>query len=50
KEFPWWGELHGWWCMNPAYNSTWSAADTVAQKTVCMFVCFTLVMTKCNNP
>ncbi|KAI5998949.1 hypothetical protein F5J12DRAFT_784792 [Pisolithus orientalis] len=25
KEFPWWGELHGWWCMNPAYNNTWSA-------------------------
>ncbi|KAI5998981.1 hypothetical protein F5J12DRAFT_784823 [Pisolithus orientalis] len=25
KEFPWWGELHGWWCMNPTYNNTWSA-------------------------
>ncbi|KAI5996038.1 hypothetical protein F5J12DRAFT_725894, partial [Pisolithus orientalis] len=28
KEFPWWGELHGWWHTNPAYNSTWSAADS----------------------
>ncbi|KAI5991082.1 hypothetical protein F5J12DRAFT_697973, partial [Pisolithus orientalis] len=28
KEFPWWGKLHGWWCTNPAYNSTWSAADS----------------------
>ncbi|KAI6003464.1 hypothetical protein F5J12DRAFT_687871, partial [Pisolithus orientalis] len=28
KEFPWWGDLHGWWCMNPAYNSMWSGADS----------------------
>ncbi|KAI6154733.1 hypothetical protein BKA82DRAFT_106606, partial [Pisolithus tinctorius] len=28
QEFPWWGELHGWWRTNPAYNSTWSAADS----------------------
>ncbi|KAI5998978.1 hypothetical protein F5J12DRAFT_784820 [Pisolithus orientalis] len=28
KEFPWWGELHGWWHTNHAYNSTWSAADS----------------------
>ncbi|KIN93121.1 hypothetical protein M404DRAFT_34287 [Pisolithus tinctorius Marx 270] len=28
QEFPWWGELHRWWCTNPAYNSTWSAADS----------------------
>ncbi|KAI6146224.1 hypothetical protein BKA82DRAFT_3980732, partial [Pisolithus tinctorius] len=28
KEFPWWGDLHGWWRTNPAYNSTWSGADS----------------------
>ncbi|KIN92694.1 hypothetical protein M404DRAFT_112537, partial [Pisolithus tinctorius Marx 270] len=28
KEFSWWGDLHGWWCTNPAYNSTWSGADS----------------------
>ncbi|KAI6154693.1 hypothetical protein BKA82DRAFT_23403 [Pisolithus tinctorius] len=28
REFPWWGELDGWWRTNPAYNSTWSAADS----------------------
>ncbi|KAI5990291.1 hypothetical protein F5J12DRAFT_966727, partial [Pisolithus orientalis] len=28
REFPWWGELHRWWHTNPAYNSTWSAADS----------------------
>ncbi|KAI5984248.1 hypothetical protein F5J12DRAFT_682254, partial [Pisolithus orientalis] len=28
KEFPWWGDLHGWWHMNPAYNSMWSGADS----------------------
>ncbi|KIN98432.1 hypothetical protein M404DRAFT_112775, partial [Pisolithus tinctorius Marx 270] len=28
KEFPWWGDLHSWWCMNSAYNSMWSGADS----------------------
>ncbi|KAI6101926.1 hypothetical protein F5141DRAFT_1065871 [Pisolithus sp. B1] len=28
KEFLWWGDLHGWWHMNPAYNNMWSAADS----------------------
>ncbi|KAI6151563.1 hypothetical protein BKA82DRAFT_3935966, partial [Pisolithus tinctorius] len=28
KEFPWWGDLHSWWCTNPAYNSMWSGADS----------------------
>ncbi|KIN95947.1 hypothetical protein M404DRAFT_95704, partial [Pisolithus tinctorius Marx 270] len=28
KEFPWWGDLHGWWHTNPLYNSMWSGADS----------------------
>ncbi|KIK10469.1 hypothetical protein PISMIDRAFT_43265, partial [Pisolithus microcarpus 441] len=28
KEFPWWADLHGWWCTNPTYNNTWSSADS----------------------
>ncbi|KAI6138090.1 hypothetical protein BKA82DRAFT_116670, partial [Pisolithus tinctorius] len=28
KEFSWWGDLHGWWHMNPAYNSMWSGVDS----------------------
>ncbi|KIK10558.1 hypothetical protein PISMIDRAFT_76241, partial [Pisolithus microcarpus 441] len=28
KEFPWWADLHGWWHTNPAYNNTWSSADS----------------------
>ncbi|KAI5999782.1 hypothetical protein F5J12DRAFT_895030 [Pisolithus orientalis] len=28
KEFLWWGDLHGWWHTNPAYNSMWSGADS----------------------
>ncbi|KAI6165455.1 hypothetical protein EDD17DRAFT_1454051, partial [Pisolithus thermaeus] len=28
KEFPWWADLHGWWRTNPAYNNTWSSADS----------------------
>ncbi|KAI6023458.1 hypothetical protein EDC04DRAFT_2540819, partial [Pisolithus marmoratus] len=27
KDFPWWADLHGWWCTNPAYNNTFSTAD-----------------------
>ncbi|KAG2155203.1 uncharacterized protein EDB93DRAFT_1057060, partial [Suillus bovinus] len=25
--FPWWADLHGWWRMNPAYNTSFSMAD-----------------------
>ncbi|KAI6017563.1 hypothetical protein PISMIDRAFT_35736, partial [Pisolithus microcarpus 441] len=28
KEFPCWADLHGWWHTNPAYNNTWSSADS----------------------
>ncbi|KAI6041978.1 hypothetical protein EDC04DRAFT_2531615, partial [Pisolithus marmoratus] len=27
KDFPWWADLHGWWCTNPAYNNTFSTAN-----------------------
>ncbi|KIN95957.1 hypothetical protein M404DRAFT_33760 [Pisolithus tinctorius Marx 270] len=42
REFPWWGELHGWWHTNPAYNSTWSAADSGQDFTRCMVELFKL--------
>ncbi|KAI5987759.1 hypothetical protein F5J12DRAFT_898479 [Pisolithus orientalis] len=42
REFPWWGELHGWWCTNPAYNSTWSAADSGQNFTRCAVELFKL--------
>ncbi|KAG1826512.1 hypothetical protein EV424DRAFT_1319709, partial [Suillus variegatus] len=26
-QFPWWSDLHGWWRMNPSYNTAFSTAD-----------------------
>ncbi|KIN95562.1 hypothetical protein M404DRAFT_92697, partial [Pisolithus tinctorius Marx 270] len=40
SEFPWWWGLHGWRCTNPAYNSTWSAADSGQDFARCMVELF----------
>ncbi|KAG2142015.1 hypothetical protein BD769DRAFT_1662132 [Suillus cothurnatus] len=28
NKFPWWPDLHGWWRINPTYNTVFSTADS----------------------
>ncbi|KAI6142842.1 hypothetical protein BKA82DRAFT_141587 [Pisolithus tinctorius] len=42
KEFLWWGDLHGWWHMNPVYNSMWSGADSGQNFATCAVGLFKL--------
>ncbi|KAI6108211.1 hypothetical protein F5141DRAFT_1064422 [Pisolithus sp. B1] len=45
KDFLWWANLHGWWCTNPAYNNTFSAADVGQDFAVCAVELFKLQLT-----
>ncbi|KAI6159795.1 hypothetical protein EDD17DRAFT_1511071 [Pisolithus thermaeus] len=45
KDFPWWADLHRWWCTNPAYNNTFSAADVRQDFAVCAVELFKLQLT-----